>query len=94
MTPHQKQEPGRRIQWESLTGLPNKGLVTFQEKSPGLTSMELTISYALPSTVAKVVGKVSFVQSYIESTLYSDLTRYKTTLLKDIRENRFNGIDV
>lgn len=47
-------EHGKCIQWESITGLPNKGLVTFEEKAPGLTAMELTISYSVPKPIAKV----------------------------------------
>jgi uncharacterized membrane protein len=49
-------EHGKCIQWESITGLPNKGLVTFEEKAPGLTAMELTISYSVPKPIAKVCG--------------------------------------
>lgn len=44
------QDPPYRIQWESITGLPNKGLVTFVEVDQnGLTStvVELTISYSV-----------------------------------------------
>jgi uncharacterized membrane protein len=48
------EEHGKCIQWESITGLPNKGLVTFEEKAPGLTTMELTLSYAVPKPIAKV----------------------------------------
>jgi len=52
-----KTEHGKCIQWESITGLPNKGLVTFEEKAPGgPTVMELTISYSVPKPVAKVGG--------------------------------------
>lgn len=49
-------EHGKRIQWESITGLPNKGLVTFEEKAPGMTVMELTLSYSVPKPIAKVSG--------------------------------------
>lgn len=79
-------EHGKCIQWESITGLPNKGLVVFEEKEPGVTAMTLTISYSVPKPIAKVAGNVRFVQEYIKSTLLQDLTRYKKELLKEIRE--------
>lgn len=83
------QEPPYKIQWESLTGLPNKGLVTFVENQDmGMTVVELTISYSLPKIVAKVFSKASFAQRFIESTLLEDLTRFKMVLLKQVREER------
>ena len=75
-----------RIQWESLSGLPNKGLVVFEEVSPSMTYVELTISYDLPSAIAKAVGNVKIINNFIESTLEGDLLRFKKTLLKEIRE--------
>ncbi|EWM21432.1 START-like domain protein [Nannochloropsis gaditana] len=84
------EEPGRRISWESRTGLPNRGLVTFEERRPGMTSMALTISYSVPKPIAKL-GDVGLVKRYIESTLQSDLTRYRQVLMKEIREKRIEA---
>jgi len=84
------ENPGECISWESMTGLPNKGLVTFEERKPGMTCMALTISYRVPKPIARL-GDVGLVKKYIESTLTSDLTTFKKVLLKQIREARIEA---
>lgn len=85
--------PGEEICWQSLDGLPNKGRVVFQSSNDGSgreqTVMILTLSYDLPEVALalfKKLGKTG--KSFVEETLLGDLRRFKTRLLREMRDGR------
>ena len=64
------------IQWESIDGLPNKGAVRFYDRHDHIV-VKLTISYAIPGVIGKIMDNL-FLGRFVESTLKSDLEKFKT----------------
>lgn len=87
-------DPPNTIQWESLDGLPNKGLVYFIEEKQDSTHMVLSIKYDLPLTAAAVIEKIGgdAYKTFVTDTLLNDLKRFRTRLLKEVREERLNKL--
>ncbi len=69
--------PQQIIQWESVDGLPNKGAIRFYGRKDGTSTVKMTIAYALPSILAKMMMSSSFVDKVVTSTLQADLDRFK-----------------
>ncbi len=69
--------PQQIIQWESVDGLPNKGAIRFYGRKDGTSTVKMTISYALPAILARMMMSNSFVDRVVTSTLQADLDRFK-----------------
>ena len=69
--------PEQIIQWESVDGLPNKGAIRFYGKKDGRSTVKMTIAYALPAILARMMMSNSFVDRVVTSTLQADLDRFK-----------------
>ncbi|MEN9228617.1 MAG: SRPBCC family protein [Gloeomargarita sp. GMQP_bins_120] len=69
-----KQIPHQIIQWESVTGLPNRGAVRFYDRGPQCI-VKLTVAYALPAWVSQWVD--GLVGPHVERTLQADLERFR-----------------
>ena len=83
------EESPNLIQWQSLDGLSNRGRVEFIELKPEITKMILSISYDLPDVAVKVIeGLGDNFKNVVENTLLNDLKRFRSRLLKEIREER------
>ncbi|KAA8498036.1 hypothetical protein FVE85_5621 [Porphyridium purpureum] len=76
------------IQWESVTGLSNRGKVTFADADDGAsTNMTLTVSFNVPGFIAALM-KSDFVGNYVERTLLADLERFRVIALRELRKER------
>ena len=69
--------PQQIIQWESVDGLPNKGAIRFYGRKDGSSTVKMTIAYALPAILARMMMSNSFVDRVVTSTLQADLDRFK-----------------
>lgn len=69
--------PQQVIQWESVDGLPNRGAIRFYGHKDGSSTVKMTIAYALPSILARLMMSNSFVDRVVTSTLQADLDRFK-----------------
>lgn len=69
--------PQQIIQWESVDGLPNKGAIRFYGRKDGSSTVKMTIAYALPGILARLMMSNSFVDRVVTSTLQADLDRFK-----------------
>jgi len=69
--------PQQIIRWESVDGLPNKGAIRFYGRKDGTSTVKMTIAYALPAILARLMMSSSFVDRVVTSTLQADLDRFK-----------------
>ncbi|MGC1310209.1 MAG: SRPBCC family protein [Phormidesmis sp.] len=69
--------PQHIIQWESVDGLPNRGAIRFYGHKDGTSTVKMTISYALPAILARLMMSNSFVDRVVTSTLQADLDRFE-----------------
>ncbi len=46
---------GQKLQWESVGGLPTKGVVCFYENDQKITAVKLSVSYELPRALAPLM---------------------------------------
>ncbi|MEL6469274.1 MAG: SRPBCC family protein [Cyanobacteria bacterium J06623_4] len=69
--------PRQIIQWESVDGLPNRGAIRFYGHKDGSSTVKMSISYALPSILARLMMSSSFVDRVVTSTLQADLDRFR-----------------
>jgi uncharacterized membrane protein len=69
--------PEQIIQWESVDGLPNKGAIRFYGRKDSTSTVKMTIAYALPGILARMMMSSSFVDRVVTSTLQADLDRFK-----------------
>lgn len=69
--------PEQIIQWESVDGLPNRGAIRFYGRKNNTSTVKMTISYALPSILARLMMSNSFVDRVVTSTLQADLDRFR-----------------
>ncbi|MEL6815041.1 MAG: SRPBCC family protein [Cyanobacteria bacterium J06598_3] len=65
------------IQWESVDGLPNRGAIRFYGHKDNTSTVKMSISYALPGILARLMMSSSFVDRVVTSTLQADLDRFK-----------------
>lgn len=65
------------IQWESVDGLPNRGAIRFYGHKDNTSTVKMSISYALPGILARLMMSNSFVDRVVTSTLQADLDRFK-----------------
>lgn len=69
--------PQQIIQWESVDGLANRGAIRFYGHKDGSSTVKMSISYALPAILARLMMSSSFVDNVVTSTLQADLDRFK-----------------
>lgn len=69
--------PQQIIRWESVDGLPNRGAIRFYGHKSGGSTVKMSISYALPSILARLMMSSSFVDRVVTSTLQADLDRFR-----------------
>ncbi|MGB7251082.1 MAG: SRPBCC family protein [Phormidesmis sp.] len=69
--------PQQIIQWESVDGLPNRGAIRFFGHKDHTSTVKMTIAYALPAILARLMMSNSFVDRVVTSTLQADLDRFK-----------------
>ena len=69
----------QRIEWESVSGLSNRGTLRFYDRKEEGTIVRLTVAYALPSWLASIMSSL-FVGRVVESTIQADLERFKAYL--------------
>ncbi|CAH9069524.1 unnamed protein product [Cuscuta epithymum] len=65
--------PNQKIHWRSLEGLPNRGAVRFFPKGASSCTVELTVSYEVPSLLTPVA---SALQPFTESLLLRGLEAF------------------
>lgn len=75
----QKVIPQQIIQWESIDGLPNRGAIRFYDRK-GSSIVKLTVAYAIPGVLGKIMDNL-FLGRVVESTIRSDLERFRTYAL-------------
>ncbi len=71
-----KQVKHQIIQWESTTGLANRGAVRFYDRH-GSTIVKLSIAYSVPNVLGQVMDRL-FIGRLVESVLQADLDRFRT----------------
>lgn len=69
--------PHQIIQWESVDGLPNRGAIRFYGHKDRTSTVKMSISYALPAILARLMMNSSFVDRVVTSTLQADLDRFQ-----------------
>ena len=74
--------PQQIIQWESVDGLPNRGAIRFYGHKGGSSTVKMTIAYALPAILARLMMSNSFVDRVVSSTLQADLDRFKAMAIR------------
>ena len=72
-----KKIPQQIIRWESVDGLPNKGAIRFYGRKDGTSTVKMTIAYALPAILARLMMSNAFVDRVVTSTLQADLDRFR-----------------
>ena len=60
-----------------MDGLPHKGAIRFYGRKDGTSTVKMTIAYALPAILARLMMSSSFVDRVVTSTLQADLDRFK-----------------
>ena len=69
----------QRIEWESVSGLANRGALRFYDRKEEGTIIRLTVAYGMPSWLAAIMSSL-FVGQVVESTIQADLERFKAYL--------------
>lgn len=73
--------PNQIIQWKSVDGLPNQGAVRFYDRHQQGSVVRLTISYAIPGILGKLMDNL-FLGQIVESTIKADLERFREYINK------------
>lgn len=76
--------PEQIIQWESVDGLPNRGAIRFYGHKDGSSTVKMSISYALPGVLARLMMSSSFVDRVVTSTLQADLDRFRDYAIEHV----------
>ncbi len=66
----------QRLQWESVGGLPTKGIVRFYAENPELTAIKLSVSYELPGILAPLM-EPSILGGIVTKELQANLDRFR-----------------
>mmetsp|Transcript_25845 Transcript_25845/g.75760 ORF Transcript_25845/g.75760 Transcript_25845/m.75760 type:complete len:183 (-) Transcript_25845:255-803(-) len=79
------------MQWESISGPPNRGKVTFTPvHGDGMCTMELTMSYQIPGSITKIVES-SIVQTFIaKRCLEPTLREFALAMEKEEERMRYS----
>eukprot|EP01041_Mallomonas_annulata_P006827 gene6827-13829_t len=76
------------LQWESIEGFANRGKVIFEDLDNIGTKLTLTVSFDLPEAAVFVLEQLGSVRGFVDDTLLGDLRRFKSRLLKELRNQR------
>lgn len=86
----------RAIRWRSVSGLPHVGCVSFTSESDtgaedaATTKVVFSVDYDIAALVA-VVMQSSFVSSFVENALRSDLQNFRSFALRKLRTKRMKS---
>mmetsp|Transcript_15931 Transcript_15931/g.32020 ORF Transcript_15931/g.32020 Transcript_15931/m.32020 type:complete len:192 (-) Transcript_15931:2206-2781(-) len=83
-----RQERGSSIAWESISGLANRGEVSFRPSSRG-TTVTMEVAFLAPDWLDGVLGNQS-VSSFVSRTMEDDLKRFRSKVLIRRRRERIN----
>ncbi|MEM7771404.1 MAG: SRPBCC family protein [Cyanobacteria bacterium P01_E01_bin.6] len=75
--------PHQIIQWESVSGLPNRGAIRFYDRGEH-SIVKLTVAYAIPGFLGRLMDNL-FLGKVVESTIQEDLNRFRDYALNDHR---------
>jgi uncharacterized membrane protein len=75
-----RQVKNQIIQWESVSGLPNRGAIRFYDRGPDGSIVKLTVSYSVPAIVQQVMVGLSL-GKIVEGSLQADMERFKNYAL-------------
>ena len=79
--------PDRRVSWRSVTGAPNSGTVTFDEREPGVTDVWVAMEYTPP---AGAVGKaLDTLTKTTQREVKEDLRNFKREVSGESEEGLF-----
>lgn len=85
------------IRWQSVSGLPHTGCVSFTPESDTTNAKDSTstevvfsVDYDIAALVA-VVMQSSFVSSFVENALRSDLQNFRSFALRQLRAKRMKS---
>ena len=76
-----KHIPNQIIQWESVSGLANRGAIRFYDRGTDRSIVKMTIAYAVPELLAKLMNN-SMVDRFVQSNIQADLDRFREYALK------------
>jgi len=71
-----KKIPNQIIQWESISGLPNRGAIRFYDRGTNRSVVKMTIAYAVPQLLAQLMNN-SMVDRFVQSNIQGDLDRFR-----------------
>ncbi len=72
--------PNQIIQWESVSGLPNRGAIRFYGQGDR-SVVKLTVAYAIPGLLGRLMDNL-FLGRVVESTIQADLDRFRDYALR------------
>lgn len=70
-----KETPHQIIQWESVSGLPNRGAIRFYDRGDH-SIVKLTVAYAIPGILGRLMDNL-FLGRIVESTIQADMERFR-----------------
>ncbi|HET8907841.1 MAG TPA: SRPBCC family protein [Ktedonobacterales bacterium] len=77
--------PNERIAWRSVSGAPNAGTVSMQEREPGITDVQVTLEYSPPAgEVGKTLDKLT---KATHREVKEDLRNFKRQVSAPINES-------
>ena len=76
-----KKVPNQIIQWESISGLSNRGAIRFYDRGAEGSIVRMTIAYAVPSLLAQLMNN-TVVDRFVQATIQADLDRFRDYALK------------
>ncbi|BAU14668.1 hypothetical protein LEP3755_52190 [Leptolyngbya sp. NIES-3755] len=68
--------PNQIIQWESISGLPNRGAIRFYDRGTEGSIVKMTIAYAVPELLAQIMNN-GMVDRFVQSNIRADLDRFR-----------------
>ncbi|MBE9009838.1 SRPBCC family protein [Pseudanabaenaceae cyanobacterium LEGE 13415] len=68
--------PNQIIQWESISGLPNRGAIRFYDRGTEGSVVKMTIAYSVPELLARLMNN-SMVDQFVQSNIRGDLDRFR-----------------
>ena len=76
----------QKLQWESIGGLPTKGIVRFYEDKENITVVKLCVSYELPRILAPIM-EPSILGGMVTQELQENINRFKALVESGYAKN-------
>lgn len=73
--------PNQIIQWESISGLPNRGAIRFYDRGTEGSIVKMTIAYSVPELLAQIMNN-GMVDRFVQSNIRADLDRFREYAVK------------